>query len=133
MTARATGWRLLAVAVAAAAVLAALTLVPVAAADKAGDAYQADIAKAKQKRAAALDRCKAKPTKAKRNACRSNATANFQKAKQKAKAKRDKARERAGGEGGGPQSPAEQRQEVMDCVRDGGRPSECHAEGRGKP
>ena len=40
----------------AAAVVAALTVAPLAVADKAGDVYMTDIAKAKEKRAAALAR-----------------------------------------------------------------------------
>jgi hypothetical protein len=118
----------------AAAAIAALTFAtgpagadaPVAgAADRAGDVYKADIAKAKAKRAAAFERCKNKPTKAKRKACRKKAKATFKEAKQKAAAKRDKAREKAGGQGEGPKSPADQREEARDCIRDGGRPSEC--------
>jgi F0F1-type ATP synthase membrane subunit b/b' len=135
MNARAARVRLSVLAVVAVAVVAALTVAPLAVADRAGDVYKTDIAKAKQKRAAALDRCSDKPTKAKRTACKKKANDAFAKAKQKAKAKRDKAREKAGGKGGGdqggaPQSPAEQRQEMMDCIRDGGRPSECRAEAR---
>jgi F0F1-type ATP synthase membrane subunit b/b' len=135
MNARAARVRLCVLAVVAAAVVAALTIAPLAVADKAGDVYKTDIAKAKEKRAAALDRCKNKPTRAKRTACKQKANDAFAKAKQKAKTKRDKAREKAGNQGGGdqgsgPQSPAEQRQEMMDCIRDGGRPSECRAEAR---
>jgi F0F1-type ATP synthase membrane subunit b/b' len=134
MTNRAAGWRLAVLAVLAAAALAALTTAPVALADKAGDVYKADIAKAKEKRAAALDRCRDKPTKAKRTACKQKANSAFAKAKQKATAKRDKAREKAadkgGNQGGSPQSPAEQRQETIECVKDGGRPSECRADAR---
>jgi F0F1-type ATP synthase membrane subunit b/b' len=135
MNARAARVRLSVLAVVAAAVVVALTMAPLAVADKAGDVYKADIAKAKEKRAAALDRCKNKPTKAKRRACKQKASDAFAKAKQKAKTKRDKAREKAGDQGGGnqggaPRSPAEERQEMIDCIRDGGRPSECRAEAR---
>jgi hypothetical protein len=143
MTTRASGWRLTVGAVIAAAAISALTVAPrtadagrlAAAADKAGDVYNADVAKAKEKRAAALKRCADKPTKAKRQTCRKKANGAFNRAKQKAKTKRDKAREQAaeqggGDQGGAPQSPAEQRQEMIECIRDGGRPSECRAEAR---
>jgi hypothetical protein len=144
VTHRAPGVRPAVVAVLAAAAIAALTFAPgpadagtpvASAADKAGDVYKADVAKAKAKRAAALERCKSKPTKAKRKACRKKAKAAFKEAKQKAAAKRDKARENAGGQGGGgqgegPKSPADQREEMRDCIRDGGRPSDCRQDAR---
>lgn len=109
-------------------------------ADRAGDVYKTDIAKAKEKCAATLDRCKDKPTTAKRKACKQKANGAFakakQKAKQKAKAKRDKAREKAGGNEGGsppsdkPKSPADERDEFRDCLRDGGRPYDCRQKSR---
>ena len=136
MNARAARVRLSVLAVVAVALVAALTVAPLAVADRAGDVYKTDIAKAKEKRAAALDRCKDKPTKAKRKACKQKANGAFAKAKQKAKAKRDKAREKAGGNEGGsppsdkPKSPAEERDQYRDCVRDGGSPSDCRQESR---
>ena len=135
MNARAARVRLSVLAVVAVAVVAALTVAPLAVADRAGDVYKTDIAKAKEKRAAALDRCKDKPTKAKRKACKQRANGAFAKAKQKAKAKRDKAREKGGNEGGSPpsdkpKSPAEERDEFRDCLDDGGRPSDCRQESR---
>jgi hypothetical protein len=69
-------------------------------------------------------------------ACKQKANGAFAKAKQKAKAKRDKAREKAGGNEGGlppsdkPKSPADERDEFRDCLRDGGRLSDCRQESR---
>lgn len=132
MTARATGWRPFLLAALAVATIAALTLAAgPAAADQAGDAYRTDVAKAQEKRAAKLKKCAQKPTKAKRKACKKAANAAFKQAKQKAEAKRDKAREKAGNDE--PASPREERQEYHDCLRDGGRPSECRGGSRGRP
>jgi hypothetical protein len=141
MTVRAGGWRLFALAALAAAAIAALTIAarpagaeaPVAgAADRAGDVYKTDVAKAKERRTAKLKKCGQKPTKAKRKACKKAANAAYKQAKQRAAAKRDKAREKAKGDDG-PSNPREQREDYQDCLRDGGRPSECRSESRGKP
>jgi hypothetical protein len=142
MNARAGGWRLFALAAIAAAAIAALTVAPrpagaqapvADAADRAGDVYKTDVAKAKEKRAVRLQKCRQKPTKAKRKACKKAANAAFKQAKQKAAAKRDKARAKDKKGDDGPSNPREEREAYQDCVRDGGRPSECRAEGRGKP
>jgi hypothetical protein len=142
MTARAGGWRLFVLATLAVAAIVALTFAarpagaqaPVAdAADRAGDVYKQDVAKAKAKRTARLQKCAKKPTKAKRKACKKGANAAYKQAKQKAATKRDKARAKDKGSDDGPSSPQERREEERDCLRDGGRPSECRDEGRGKP
>lgn len=140
MTAQATGLRLLVIAAIAAALVAAMTVAPRPAgadgpdarsADQAGQKYATAVAKAKERRAAKLKSCKQKPTKAKRKACKKKANLAFKNAKAKAKAKRDKARQNGGSDKrhDGPSNPREQREELKDCVRDGGSVGECKSRG----
>ena len=133
MTAPTAGRRLAILTVLAAALVAALSIgAGSAAADPAGEAYKADISAAKAKRAAALKKCKSRPTKAKRQACRKKAKAAYKSANQKAQAKRDRARENAGGGGddGGKESPAERRDEYRDCVEETRDPRACREASR---
>ena len=123
----------------AAGLIAALTVAPAGAqspaahsADKAGDDYTTAVNKAKEKRAAKLKKCKAKPTKAARKACKKNAQAAFKKAKAKAKKARDKAREDGGStpRDDGPTTPGEARDEYQDCLHSTRPPAECAREYR---